>query len=461
MVAKTYHFVGIGGYGMSGLAQILLERGMRVTGSDVKPSERTVRLAAFGATVFIGHDPSHVALADVVVYSTDVPYDNPELEIARRRGLAVVHRSEVLAGLINNAYGIAVTGTHGKTTVTSMIACVMEHARLDPTAVIGAEVDFYGSNAKLGNSPYVVAEADESDGSFVRYHPRIAVVTNIEPEHLDNYGGEFHRLREAFATFLGHVPAGGLAVISTDDPRVREIGLRLECPTITYGLGPEAGLTARDIVSGQEETTFRVIADGNELGEVSLVVPGVHNVANALAAVAVGRRLGVTFADMAAALRGFHGAKRRFQVIGRADSIMVVDDYAHHPTEIMATLRAARQRTSNRVIAVFQPQRYSRTRMLLDEFGRAFGQADEVILTDIYSPPGDRPIDGVTAEALAALIRQNEKREVNCISRKDDIVEYLMDIARPGDVILTMGAGDIWTVATSLAQRLQAAGRVS
>ncbi len=456
-----YHFIGIGGYGMSALAQVLLEMGCAVSGSDVKPSERTARLAHLGATIHIGHDAAHVAGADKVVYSTDVPADNPELVAARERGIPVLHRSEVLAELLNRRRGIAVSGSHGKTTVTSMAAFLLERGGLDPTAVIGAEVDFYGSNAKLGAGPWLVAEADESDGSFIRYHPLVAVVTNIEPEHLDRYGNDFQALVRSFGQFLANIRPGGLAVLCSDDARVRELGTQIGAERVWYGLAAGADLTASDIDVRRGETVFQVLRHGKALGRVTLTVPGLHNVQNALAALAVGLWLGLDFEVMAASLADFRGARRRFQVVGQQEGITIVDDYAHHPTEIMATLQAARQRAANRVIAVFQPQRYTRTHMLMKEFGQAFGQADEIVLTDIYSPPGEAPIPGVNSQVLAELIRQNERRDVACISKREELVEHLLNIARPGDIILTMGAGDIWKVAVSLAERLQAAHKAS
>lgn len=460
MSAKThYHFVGIGGYGMSALAQVLLQSGHPVTGSDVKPSERTERLAAMGALVHIGHDPAHVNGAQRVVFSTDVPPSNPEITAAGARGLPVLHRSEVLAELLNHRCGIAVSGSHGKTTVTSMITLLLERGGLDPTAVIGAEVDFLNGGARLGRSRYVVAEADESDGSFTRYRPAVAVVTNVEPEHLDHYEGRFDNLLAAFRRFLGQTRE--LAVLCGDDPRLREMSRDLIVKKVTYGLGPEADLRAEGITAGPSEVSYVATWRGQELGRVTLVVPGVHNVVNSLAALAVGRHLGLDFATAAAALHGFRGAQRRFQVIGQRDGITVVDDYAHHPTEIVATIRAARERAANRVIAVFQPQRYVRTHLLLKDFSEAFSQADEIILTDIYSPPGEQPIPGVSAQALADLVRQRERREVTCLSRKEDIVDLLLRTARPGDIVLTMGAGDIWKVARSLVEKMESADKAS
>ncbi len=456
-----YHLVGIGGYGMSGIAQVLLQMGQTVSGSDVKPNERTARLESLGARIQYFHQASNINGANTVVYSTDVPKENPELEAARQLGLKIMHRSEVLARLLNSREGIAVSGTHGKTTVTSMIALVLEKAGLDPTAIIGADVDFYSSNAKLGKGSQLVAEADESDGSFLRYQPAMAVVTNIEPEHLDHYDGDFRNLVKAFRQFIDQVKPGGLAILCSDDARVMEIGEDYAGNRVLYGFGPEAELSAHDVVATRTETIYTVTYKNRDLGRAMLVVPGVHNVVNSLAAFAVGLHLGIPFEIMRDALRQFRGAKRRFEVIGQPSGITVVDDYAHHPTEIKATIRAARERTPNRVIAVFQPQRYSRTKMLMNEFSDAFNQADEVVLTDIYSPPGEKPIPGVSSQVLAEMMRQRDKRDVNCFSRKEDIVEYILGIARPGDFILTMGAGDIWKVAATVAERLDGRTKAS
>ncbi|QIA26329.1 UDP-N-acetylmuramate--L-alanine ligase [Thermaerobacter sp. PB12/4term] len=460
---KRVHFIGIGGYGMSGLARVLLARGARVSGSDVRPSDRTRWLAGNGAEVHIGHDARHVAGADLVVYNTDVPADNPELVAARQAGIPIWHRSQVLADLINHRQGVAVTGTHGKTTTTAMTGLVLVAGGFDPTVLVGGEVPEFGTaTARLGHGPWVVAEACESDGTFLRYFPRIAVVTNVEPEHLDHYEGDFRRLLDAFRGFLGNVRPGGLVVACGDHPVVRQLLAGLPAGRVRvarYGVEAEdCHLRARDVQTGPEGTRFSVWQDGRPLGEVTLAVPGEHNVLNALAALAVGLEVGVPFGVAAQALAGFHGAKRRFQVIYDRDGILVVDDYAHHPTEIRATLRAARQRrgAAGRVIAVFQPQRYSRTRLLMDEFARAFGDADKVILTEIYAPPGERPIPGVSSAVLAERIAQEEGRPVDLFSSREDLIEHLLATVRPGDLVLTMGAGDIWTVARDLARRLQA-----
>lgn len=450
-----YHFIGIGGYGMSGIAKVLLEMGEKVSGSDVNPSERTERLASLGATIYKSHAAENLDGAEVVIFSTDVPADNAELAAARNQGIHIRHRSEVLAEIMGRNYGIAVTGTHGKTTVTSMIALVLERGGLDPTALIGADVPFYNGNAKLGEGNILVAEADESDGSFLRYHPNIGVITNVEPEHLDHYQGEFDQLLTAMRRFLLNIRSGGVAVLSNDDSHVREIARETGVPSIMFGLGPGAEISARDINAGPLENSFTLIRNGEPLGRVSLQIPGIHNISNALAAVAVGLHLEIPFTGIEEALADFRGAKRRFQVVGQWEGITVVDDYAHHPTEIRATLRAARDRNPKRLIAVFQPQRYSRTHMLLKEFGEAFGEADEVVLADIYSPAGEKPIPGVSSQVLADLIREQEGGRVTHIVRAEEIVDYLLRTVRAGDIVITMGAGDIWKVARNLVDRMK------
>lgn len=460
---KKVHFIGIGGYGMSGLARVLLAAGARVSGSDVRASDRTRWLETCGARVHIGHDARHVDGADLVVYNTDVPGDNVELQAARRAGLPVWHRSQVLAALLNGRRGIAVTGSHGKTTTTAMTGLVLVAGGLDPTVLVGGEVPEFGTaTARIGGGEWLVAEACESDGTFLRYRPEVAVVTNVEPEHLDHYEGDFARLLDAFARFLEGVRPGGFIVACGDHPAVGEVLDRLEPGdrrVIRYGVEASGcDLVARDIEAGPERTRFTAWYRGRPLGEVNLVVPGQHNVLNALAALAVGLELGVPFEEAAAALAGFRGAKRRFQVLYDRDGILVVDDYAHHPTEIRATLRAARQRRApgGRIIAVFQPQRYSRTRLLMDEFARAFGDADLVILTEIYAPPGERPIPGVSSAVLAERIAAQDGRPVRLMGDREELIEHLLATVRPGDVVLLMGAGDIWMAARELARRLQA-----
>lgn len=453
------HFIGIGGYGMSAIARVLLDMGIRVTGSDVAENKLIKRLLERGAVVHIGHDASHVEGADLVVYSSSIPEENVERVEAQRRGIPVLHRSQMLARLLNNRFGIAVAGAHGKTTTSSMIAQTLELCGKDPSYVIGGEILGLDGNAKAGNSPYVVAEADESDGTFLEYYPKVAVVTNIEKDHLENYDGDFRNLKKAYRRFLSQVKSEGLTILCLDDPHLREIARELDQRLITYGIDQSADYNAVDIRRCGRQVSFRVVRRGEELGEVTLQVPGHHNVSNALAALIVCLEIGLSFPEAAEALGRFQGAKRRFQLIGEVDGITVVDDYAHHPTEIQATLSGAKA-MGKRIVAVFQPQRYSRTYFLMEEFSRAFGQADEVIITDIYSPPGEKPIPGVTSERLAQLIRQNSNPNTLYCPAKEDVVSTLLGRIQPNDLIMTMGAGDIWRVAQDLVAKLGERTRV-
>ncbi|MGE5552413.1 MAG: UDP-N-acetylmuramate--L-alanine ligase [Betaproteobacteria bacterium] len=450
------HLIGIGGSGMSPIAKVLLEMGHRVSGSDLKGSPTTLNLEARGARIHLGHQAENVEGADLVVVSTAIAENNPELLAARERGIPVVHRSDVLAALLNERYGIAVAGAHGKTTVTSMISLVLERAGLDPTVVIGGELNDIGGSAKYGQGEYLVAEADESDRSFLRYRPRIAVVTTIEADHLEYYDGTLAKMVASFEEFLSNLHPSGLAVLGTGDQRVREIAGRVPRRKTTYALETEADYTAGDIVLADRGSTFDVYHRGTHLGRMSLVVPGRHNVANALATLAAAAELGIPFETVREHLANFHGAKRRFQFIGEERGVTVVDDYAHHPTEIQATLRAAREGwPGRRIVAVFQPHRYTRTHFLMEEFGKAFGDADRVVLGRIYSPPPERPIPGVTVERLARLIEANDGRPVALIENNRDIVNYLARTVQPGDMVITMGAGDIWMVAEELVARLR------
>lgn len=457
---QRVHFIGIGGYGMSGLAQVLLAAGASVSGSDLKESERTERLRAAGASIHIGHDARLVHDAHAVVYNTDIPAHNPELQEARRLQLNLLHRSDLLARLLNVEGGIAVTGTHGKTTTTAMIGLLLVDAGLDPTVIIGADVQALGGNARVGRGSHVVAEACESDRSFLRYRPGIAVTTNVEREHLEFYDGDFAQVLAAFAQFLDQVRPGGLAVLCADDPNLRTLGQRLAgapgAPRIIwYGLEAGADWTARAVTPQEGGMRFEAVCRDQVLGLVNLGVPGRHNVQNALAALAVGAALGVGFDRMAATLAAYRGASRRFEQIAATGGVAVIDDYAHHPTEIRATLAAARPRTAGRLIAVFQPQRYTRTQLLMQEFAGAFSEADLTVLTEIYAPPGQEAIAGVSSAVLADLIRQREGRPVELITDKEAIVRFLLASVRPGDTVLTMGAGDIWQVARELGRRLQ------
>ncbi|MFE4199026.1 UDP-N-acetylmuramate--L-alanine ligase [Aneurinibacillus aneurinilyticus] len=450
------HFIGIGGYGMSAIARVMLDMGCHVTGSDVARKELTDKLQKKGAQVFIGHQAENIAGADLVVYSTDIPKENVELTAAKAQAIPLIHRSKMLARLLNEKKGVAVAGAHGKTTTSSMIALVMEKAGIDPTYLIGGEIMDIGSNAKAGQGDFVVAEADESDGTFLEYFPHIAVVTNIEPDHLENYDGDFENLKKAYRQFLSQVKENGTAVVCIDDDYVEEMlaEKKANVSLSTYAIDKQADYMASNIEPGDRTISFDVTHKGKLLGRMKLSVPGIHNVYNALATVAVCMQANLTFEEIADAIIAFRGAKRRFQVIGEVNDILVVDDYAHHPTEIEATLEAARS-TNRRTVAIFQPQRYTRTFFLLDAFSKAFGKADEVIIVDIYSPANDPEIEGVSAEKLVDLIKQNSNANAKYIASKEEVVEHLKRTVTSGDLVLTMGAGDIWKAAVQLVEEME------
>ncbi|WP_438434343.1 UDP-N-acetylmuramate--L-alanine ligase [Gorillibacterium sp. sgz500922] len=447
------HFIGIGGYGMSAIAKVMLEMGYEVSGSDLVQQELTEKLAAKGARVFIGHEAEHVRGADLVVYSTALSNDNVEKREAEERNIPILHRSQMLARLMNERKGVAVAGAHGKTTTSSMLALVLEACGQDPTYIIGGEVMNLGSNAKAGKGDYVVAEADESDGSFLQYHPQLAVVLNIEADHLEHYDGKFENLKQAYRKFLSQVKDGGYAVVNADDVHLQAFLPELDGKAITYALEREADFTAHNLELGDRKSTFEVRHNGKPLGTLSLSVPGKHNVYNALATLIVSLQAGLTFEQVASAIVQFRGAKRRFQVLGDTDGILVIDDYAHHPTEIQATISAAKA-TGKRIIAVFQPQRYTRTYFLFEQFSRAFPEADEVIITDIYSPAGEKQIEGISSANLVELIRKNSNEHVRHIPTKEGVLDFLKEHVESGDLVLTMGAGDIWKAADGLASWL-------
>jgi UDP-N-acetylmuramate--alanine ligase len=454
---QQIHFVGIGGVGMSGIAEILLNLGYRVTGSDQKKNDAVERLAQLGAKVFLGHDGANVAGAHVVVYSSAIRADNPELVAARRQQVPAVPRAEMLAELARLKYAIAVAGTHGKSTTTSMVGAVLAEARLDPTIVVGGRVLALGSNARLGQGDFLVAEADESDGSFLKLTPTIAVVTTIDAEHLDFYG-TLDRIRDAFVEFVNKVPFYGSAVLCLDQPNIQMLIPRLDKRIATYGLEPGADLAARRLRPEGLATRFEVVHRGVGLGECTLGVPGRHNVANALAAVAVGLDLDIPFTTIARGLAGFAGVQRRFQVRGTARGVTVVDDYGHHPAEIRATLGAAREAFEGRVVTVFQPHRYTRTLHLRDEFVTAFNQADVLLVLDIYAA-GEAPIPGVTAPDLAEAIRAHGHRNVTFLGGdRARVADHLADIVRSGDCVLTLGAGDVGQLGPEILRRLEADG---
>lgn len=453
--AEHVHFIGIGGYGMSAIARVMLEMGYTVTGSDVARQELIDKLQAKGARVFIGHQADNVQGADLVVYSTALSKDNVERVAAEALNIPVLHRAQMLARLMNSGKGVAVAGAHGKTTTSSMIALVMETCGIDPTYIIGGEIVNVGTNAKAGKGEYVVAEADESDGSFLQYHPYLAIVTNIEADHLENYDGDFGKLKDAYARFLSQVRDGGKAIVCRDDETLRNMLPAIGSSTITYGIDAEADYTADHIRLGDRKVSFTVRSHGQELGELELSVPGRHNVYNALATLITCLEAGLSFEQIKEAIKQFRGAKRRFQVMGEVNDILVIDDYAHHPTEIQATIQAAKA-TGKRIVAVFQPQRYTRTYFLLDQFSRAFQEADEVIITDIYSPAGEKQIEGIHSKKLVELIIQNSNGNTTYIPTKEEVQSYLAGRVRSGDLVLTMGAGDIWKAADGLAAELKA-----
>lgn len=448
--AKRFHFIGIGGIGMSAIAELLLNLGYEVSGSDMQRTDITDRLESLGARIAEGHDAGHLGRAEVVVHSSAIRPSNPEMAAARERGLPIVPRADLLAELMDLRQGIAVAGAHGKTTTTSMIALVLDAAGLDPTAVIGGRLSTFGSNARLGQGKYLVAEADESDRSFLRLSPRFAVITNIDREHLEAYR-DFEDLQASFVHFANRVPGnGGVVILCGDDPYLKELMPAIERPTVTYGFDSAADIGASDVRMKGFGSISRVHArkGGGEvvdLGELELAVPGRHNVLNALAAVALGRELGIAWSHIAQALGGFYGAERRFQVRGEVKGVTVVEDYGHHPTEIAAVMAAARPATRGRLIVAFQPHRFSRTQFLLDDFGPAFAGADAVVLTDIY-PAGEEPIPGIDLDSLAKKVGAEFRGDLQAIKSLDDVPVALARQARPGDLIVLLGAGSIGAI---------------
>jgi len=444
MLRKTrrIHFVGIGGSGMSGIAEVLINLGYQVTGSDLEEGPTVRRLRDLGGKVERGHREENVGDADVVVVSSAVKPDNPEVQEARRRQIQVIPRAEMLAELMRLKYGVAIAGSHGKTTTTSMVATILSGAGLDPTIVIGGRLGILGSNAKLGRGDLLVAEADESDGSFLRLTPTLAVVTNIDAEHLDHYG-TLENLKRAFVDFLNKVPFYGCGIVCLDEPRIQEILPLLSRRVVTYGFSAQADLSAAAIELKGFQAAFDVRLQGKRLGRVVLQVPGRHSVANALAAIAVGLDLEIPFAAIAEHLGGFRGADRRFQLKGEAGGIMVIDDYGHHPVEILATLAAAKKGWGRRTVVVFQPHRYTRVKALLGEFARAFYDADVLAVTDIY-PAGEAPIPGVTAEEMARAIKEHGHKDVTMVKDLRDVPAWLGEKAREGDLVITLGAGSVY-----------------
>jgi UDP-N-acetylmuramate--alanine ligase len=460
---QRIHFVGIGGIGMSGIAEVLLNLGYKISGSDLKNSAVTERLATLGAAIFQGHAAVHVAGADVVVTSSAISVDNPEVAEARRLHVPVIQRAEMLAELMRLKYGIAIAGMHGKTTTTSMVAAVLAAGGLDPTVVVGGRVDAMGSNARLGKSQYLVAEADESDRSFLKLSPILSVVTNIDREHMDCYR-DMHDVRRTFLEFLERVPFYGIVVGCNDDPVLRRLLPRVHRRVTTYGTSQGADFLIRMTASQSPSAfaagahgpliRFQVIYKEKDLGEFTLHVPGTHNVLNATAAIAVGTALDIPVEQIRSALDGFRGVDRRFQLKGKAAGVSVIDDYGHHPTEIRATLAAARQCGFRRVHVIFQPHRFTRTHDLMDEFTTAFADADTLCLLDIY-PASEKPIEGITAEVLTSRITGAGKRNVAYAPSFSDAVATVAALAQPGDMVLTLGAGSVSQLGAMILQKLE------
>jgi UDP-N-acetylmuramate--alanine ligase len=451
---KKIHFVGIGGIGMSGIARVLLQLGYEVSGSDLKSSAITKNLQELGATVYEGHQASNLATdVETVVLSTAINEKNPEVKAALERGLQIMIRSQMLGFLMRTRFGIAVAGTHGKTTTSSMMAHLLEHCRLRPTSVIGGEVYGLGSNAQLGAGPHLVAEADESDASFLELEPKIAVITNIDSDvnlsaphfegHNFDYAKTMAMIEKMFVDFMQRVPQDGRLILCADAPLVMEQRSKVTAPVVTYGLSPEADITAVDLHLKGFACRCTVVIRGQRAGQMTLHIPGKHNIQNALAAVAVGLELGLSFEQIKEGLEAFQGVKRRFQILGTQGGVTVVDDYAHNPAKVMAALHAARCCAQGRVIGVFQPHRYTRTKFLAHEFAEAFGDADVLLMTDIYSA-GEVPIVGVRSEMLIEKVRQgSSKTRVVHTPGQKEVVEFLRREAVEGDVVMLLGAGDV------------------
>lgn len=451
-LSEWIHFIGIGGTGMSGIAKVLLELGYKVSGSDLNNSETTKRLEHNGALVFQGHKEENIKEGiDWVVISSAIPDDNPEIIKAKALNIPIIQRAQMLARLMENQKAICVAGAHGKTTTTSMISLVLEKNNLDPTVVVGGELNDIGGNAKLGRGEYLVAEADESDGSFLKLLPWSTVITNIENDHLDHYGS-LENIISSFKEFITLSSEDGYSILCIDDPKVKELAGSVPGKLITYGLDNEARYRAENIKFIGTNTTADIYDHQDFLGTLNLNVPGRHNVVNALGAIAIGKELGLDFADINNALASFNGVQRRFQLLGKINGIEVVDDYAHHPTEIKATLNAAKNGYEGRVIAVFQPHRFTRTYYLAKEFAQSFNDADRVVLAEVYSA-GEKPLEGVSTQLILDYMPKDI--DVRYIQERAEIINHLVKIVEPGDVVLTLGAGNVWSIGVELVERLK------
>jgi len=453
---RHIHMVGIGGIGMSGMAEILLQKGYTVTGSDAKEGDTIKRLRELGAKIYIGHDEKNIEGADVVVFTSAVKAEeNLETKAAMDAGIPVIKRAEMLAELMRMKFGVGIAGTHGKTTTTTMVGHVIQDGSFDPTIMVGGKVhSFSETNAVVGKGDIIIVEADEFDRTFLRLTPSLAVITNIEAEHLDIYDN-LQDVKNAFVEFANKVPFYGAVVLCLDDPNVRSIIPEIERRTITYGLTPQAKVRARNIEVNQFYSSFTVMNDGEEIGKIKLEAPGEHNVKNALAAVAVGLELDIDFKNIKSGLERFEGVFRRFQLKADIDDIIVIDDYAHHPTEVQATLKAARNGWKDRrVVAVFQPHLYSRTRDLFQDFGSSFFDAEVCVITDVY-PSREKPIEGVDGKLIADSAKEYGHRQVHYVEDKQDLPEKLKEIVQAGDVIITMGAGDIYRYGEKFVETLK------
>ncbi|WP_290701982.1 UDP-N-acetylmuramate--L-alanine ligase [Amphritea sp.] len=454
---RRIHFVGIGGVGMCGIAEVLLNQGYQISGSDIRASATTDRLEQMGAEIFIGHSSDNITAANVVVTSTAVNNENPEVSAARERRIPIVRRAEMLAELMRYRHGIAVAGTHGKTTTTSLLASVMAEAKFDPTYVIGGRLNSAGTNAKLGSSRYLVAEADESDASFLHLQPMVAIVTNIDADHMDTYGGDFGKLKQTFVDFLHNLPFYGLAVLCTDNPVVKEIIPQVGRPIVTYGTNEEADYRAENIVQNGMQTSFTVKRpDGRADLQVTVNMPGRHNVLNALATIAVATDEGIDDLAICTALKKFEGVGRRFQVLGdipvEGGSAMLVDDYGHHPTEVQATIRAVKEGwPDKRLVMINQPHRYTRTRDLYEDFVQVLSEADVLLLMEVYAA-GEEPIAGADSRSLCRSIRQRGSVDPVFVESVDAVPGVLKNLLKPGDLVLTQGAGNITALAHELSK---------
>ncbi|MCX7913063.1 MAG: UDP-N-acetylmuramate--L-alanine ligase [Thermodesulfovibrionales bacterium] len=446
---KAIHFIGIGGIGMSGLAEILHRLNYQVSGSDIRESETTKYLQSLGIKVFIGHSESNISKPHVVVISSAISPDNPEIKVAKERGIPVIPRAEMLAELGRLKYGILIAGAHGKTTTTSLIATILAEADLDPTIVIGGKLKAIGSNAKLGQGDFIVAEADESDGSFLKLNPTIAVITNIDYEHLDFFKN-IEELKKAFLKFANKIPFYGTTIVCIENEHTREIIPYFERKYITYGYTEEADFYAKNIVSFGRNMEFDLYVGRERIDTFLIPLPGEHNVLNALAAIATSQELQIPLTTIKRALASFSGIQRRFELKGEGKGIQIFDDYGHHPTEIRATLKAARNCfKENRLVVIFQPHRYTRTRDLMDEFSQSFAEADLLYLMDIYSA-GEKPIDGVDSRVLFEKLLRNKVEGINYIPQRDELLVHLRNNLREGDVVFTIGAGDVYKIGEKL-----------